>query len=317
MNEEEFEFLGITKFHEAGYTGKNVTIASKEKILKGIFDDVECSKYFTMRNKSAKHGTNVMDIIRQAAPDARKIATNMASKTKSGVWSCPGFEELLASPPTVFTGSAYDSATYTEPQMIKYRELRDKGCLMVFSAGNEDEEGTNEVVKDDTFKAIAAYKLTKGEPKREYFSSIGPEVDYASLDNLKVTWTSGRKTGTSFSAPLFAAMAALVQDFFITKTGKQLTVDKLLQFVEDNCIDVEETGKDTKSGFGLFVLPDPATIDIEKYAGAQVEQTEPQPSESESYVDLLKGLGLTDEELPRNEEVIEILVNILRKLKVL
>lgn len=317
MNEEEFEFLGITKFHKAGYTGKNVTVASKESILINIFDDVECDDYYKSRSDSAKHGTNVMDIIRQTVPDARKIATDMSSVTKNKVWKCPGFEKLLADPPTVFTGSAYNSATSKEPQMIKYRELKDKGCLMVFSAGNEDEKGTNAVVKDDTFKAIAAYKLSKGKPKREYFSSIGPEVDYASLDNLKVTWTNGRKTGTSFSAPLFAGMAALVQDFFITKTGKQLTVDKLLQFIEDNCIDVEETGKDTKSGFGLFILPDPATIDIKKYAEVQAEQTETQPSESEDYVSLLKGLGLTEEELPRDEEVVKILINILRKLKVL
>ena len=45
LNKEAFEFLGITKFHQSGYTGKNITIASKESIIKGIFDDVECDEF--------------------------------------------------------------------------------------------------------------------------------------------------------------------------------------------------------------------------------------------------------------------------------
>lgn len=30
MNEEVFEYLGITKFHKAGYTGKGLCVASIE-----------------------------------------------------------------------------------------------------------------------------------------------------------------------------------------------------------------------------------------------------------------------------------------------
>ena len=71
MNREEFDFLGITKFHEAGYIGKGVTIVSKENIIDRIFDDVICKnpkKNTEAMLKYNSHGTDVMDFIRQVAP---------------------------------------------------------------------------------------------------------------------------------------------------------------------------------------------------------------------------------------------------------
>lgn len=273
MNEKEFDFLGISKFHKSGYTGKNITIASKESILK-VFNDVECSDYFTMPSTSAKHGTTVMDYIRQVLPDARKIACSSTSKTVNNIWICPDFEKLLKNPPQVYTGSAFNSSDAKESHMVKYKELRDKGCFLSFGAGNEGEDGCLNIVKNDVFKAISAYRLVDGKTKREDFSSIGEEVDFASLDNLKATWDNKRHKGTSYSGPLFASMVGLVQDFFIAKTGKQLEYNKLLEFIEDNCIDLEEEGKDNKSGFGLFILPDPCSIDIPRYTNVIKEEDE-------------------------------------------
>ena len=275
LNKEAFDFLGITKFHESGYTGKNITIASKESIIQGVFDDVECDDYFsTDTSKSAKHGTTVMDYIRQVVPDARKIACDFSGITEKNVWKCEGMEKLLSNPPQVFTSSSYNSSDSQEHHMKKYRELREKGCFLVHGAGNDGEDGVLNVVKNDVFKAVAAYKLFCGKPKKESFSSVGEEVDFASLDNLRATWDNKRHTGTSFSAPVFAGMVALVQDFFISKTGRQLSYENLLQFIKDNCIDLEETGIDNKSGFGLFILPNPNSIDIAKYTNVIKEENE-------------------------------------------
>lgn len=270
MNEKEFEFLGITKFHENGYTGKNITIASKESILK-VFNDVECSDYFTIPSTSAKHGTTVMDYIRQVLPDAKKIACSSTSKTVNNIWICPDFEKLLENPPQVYTGSSFNSSDAQESRMTKYKELRDKGCFLSFGAGNEGEDGCLNITKSDVFKAVAAYKLVNGQLKKEDFSSIGEEVDFASLDNLKATWDNKRHKGTSYSGPLLASMVGLVQDFFISKTGKQMEYNKLLEFIKDNCIDLEKDGRDNKSGFGLFILPEPDSINISKYTDVKGE----------------------------------------------
>lgn len=274
LNKEAFEFLGITKFHQSGYTGKNITIASKEMIIEGIFDDVECDDYFsTDTSKSAKHGTTVMDYIRQVVPDARKIACDFSGTVEKNIWNCVGMQKLLDNPPQVFTSSSYNSSDSQEHHMKKYRELREKGCFLVHGAGNDGEDGVLNVVKNDVFKAVAAYKLFCGKPKKEAFSSVGEEVDFASLDNLRASWDNKRHTGTSFSAPVFAGMVGLVQDFFISKTGKQLEYDKLLEFIKDNCIDLEEIGIDDKSGHGLFILPEPDSINISRYMEIKGEET--------------------------------------------
>ena len=285
LNKEAFDFLGITKFHQSGYTGKNITIASKESIIEGVFDDVECDGYFEYNstNKQAKHGTTVMDYIRQVVPDAKKIACDFSGTVKKNVWNCVGMQKLLDNPPQVFTSSSYNSSDSQEHHMKKYRELREKGCFLVHGAGNDGEDGVLDVVKNDVFKAVAAYKLYCGKPKKETFSSVGEEVDFASLDNLRATWDNKRHTGTSFSAPIFAGMVGLVQDFFISKTGKQLEYEKLLEFIKDNCIDVDEEGKDDKSGFGLFILPEPDSIDISKYTDVKGEETMSEENKNKTY----------------------------------
>jgi N-acetylmuramoyl-L-alanine amidase len=99
------------------------------------------------------------------------------------------------------------------------------------------------------------------EPKKPLkwasYSSIGKELDYVSIGFYGF--------GTSFTTPTFCAMCGLVQDFFIDKTGRALVRSELIDFINDNLIDVEEEGFDIKTGHGLFILPDPNTINISKY----------------------------------------------------
>lgn len=74
LNKKEFEFLGITKFHEAGYKGQGVIICSKEEVLAGVFNDVFGLNYHEEKDDNTIHATQVMDYIRQVAPDATKWA---------------------------------------------------------------------------------------------------------------------------------------------------------------------------------------------------------------------------------------------------
>ena len=58
---------------------------------------------------------------------------------------------------------------------------------------------------------------------------------------------------------------ALVQHFFIENIGRKLTIFELHEFVKSNCVDVGEEGFDVVTGYGLFRLPNPDSIDIKKY----------------------------------------------------
>lgn len=87
-----------------------------------------------------------------------------------------------------------------------------------------------------------------------------------SLTNIKLAYEEGHFTGTSCAAPVFAAMCALVQGYFLENAGEKLSNEELLIFIKGECIDIEKKGPDEKTGYGLFTLPDPKYIEIEKEA---------------------------------------------------
>ena len=77
--EEAFEFLGINKFRESGYTGSRVKIMSDEKILKEYrsadkerWSKVICPKGY--QKSDSWHGSAVMNILQDICPDAQYIA---------------------------------------------------------------------------------------------------------------------------------------------------------------------------------------------------------------------------------------------------
>ena len=51
-------------------------------------------------------------------------------------------------------------------------------------------------------------------------------------------------------------MLALYQCYALEKIGRKLTYSELEEFVNNNLIDLEEEGFDSKTGNGLFILPE-------------------------------------------------------------
>lgn len=266
VNKKEFDYLGITKFHEKGYKGSIIYIASKEDVLEGVFDDVECRDPFLDKSDDAEHGTSVMDFIRQILPDAKKLATGLNGEVKKGIWYCKDMDELLQFPPDILISSNYSTADSEESHMSKYKELLNKGCFLISGAGNKGSKGVLNMVKNDVFKAVGACRFKGDKLEKTTASSEGIELDFMSLDNLVAAWDGQKKKGTSFAGPVFAGMCGLVQEFFYMNTGSKLTHEKLIEFIKDNCVDLHEEGFDIKTGYGIFILPDPDSIDVTKYA---------------------------------------------------
>ena len=266
MNKEIFDFLGITEWTEAGYTGKNITIASKEEVIAGVFDDVITIRD-AQKDKWTIHGTSVMDIIRQVLPDAKKIAvkTSGTVNKRTGKVKSEGLDYLFENVPDILTTSFFKNTDDDFPMFDKYKELKEKGCFLVCAAGNKQKE-LEELTKDDVWKAIGACVLDDGKIKLEKCYATGDEMDFVSFHELFSLWDNDIKEGTSYSSPLFASMCGLVQDFFVENTGKKLSHEKLEMFLIDNCIDLDKKGKDVKTGYGLFILPEPTEINIYKYS---------------------------------------------------
>lgn len=261
MNVKEFEFLGITRFHNAGYKGKNVKIGSKEWIHEENFDNVI---HFYQEPTENTHGDKVMDYIQQVAPEATFISVQLYSSAKR-VQEEKFIRENI---PDIFTTSQFHaSADVNETTQALWQYLYNNNCLLCCAAGNENERKTMRLSRNNIYwQTIGACHFNKNKAERADYSNYSCDLDFMSLSNLRSRlFGKVKHTGTSFSSPIFAAMCGLVQDFFIENTGKKLTNANLLQFAIDNCQDLGEQYKDDYYGYGLFILPDPAKIDIARY----------------------------------------------------
>lgn len=266
LNDKEFAYLGIKKWHEAGYRGQGIKIASHEKIIEGVFDDVFCLNYGSADNKYTKHGTLVMDYIRQVAPDAIKLSIESDDEIINNELKSEAIDYLLKYTPDLLGTANHSGFIDRKEAKPYYEEIYNKGCFLCCSAGNEQEK-INKLALGDLWKAIGACRYNNGKPKVEHSYVDGEEMDFVSFHNLKSTYNNKKNKGSSFSYPVFIGMLALVQCYFLKNIGRKLNHEELINFVKENCIDLEETGHDIKTGYGLFVLPDPYKIDLSKYKG--------------------------------------------------
>ena len=228
-NKEKFDFLGINRFHKAGFLGQGVIVASRE-------------------GTTSKHGAMVADIIKQVAPMATLILKENYQKGTDA---------------DIYTTSLFYASDKIERHHKTAQSLYDRDVFLCCAVGNDGNSLQTSLSKVPCWTSIGAYDLVNGEPKKMYYSSVTDDIDFVSFTNMKTAL--GLFTGTSCAAPVFAAMCALVQEFFMFNIGRKLANKELLKFIKDNCIDLFENGRDDHSGWGLFVLPDPEKIDAKKY----------------------------------------------------
>ena len=229
LNKQKLDYLGISAFHKKGYKGAGIKIASRE-------------------SDKTTHGAMVADILKQIAPDADIVLKeNYQKGTDADIYT---------------TSSFYASDTYKQHKETAAK-LYGEDVLLCCAVGNEGDSSQTELSKNECWTSIGACDLENSIPKRMYYSSITPDLDFVSLTNMETK--DGKFTGTSCATPVFASMCALVQEYFKDKIGRKLTNRELLDFVKYNCIDLYEVGRDDKTGYGIFVLPEPENIDINKY----------------------------------------------------
>ncbi len=286
MNKKEFDLSGITRWHELGYTGKGIRIANLEGTdpslwffngkIKDPFGNVSC----VGRNY---HGHQTADILHQVAPEADIYSLNSAGSYSSNSASGKFIEQSIPFMESEKIHLVNASLGGVNNRILNERikEAQEHGVTFITSAGNEADSGVGGYARSGVWIAVGAVHLSaKGDILHAGYSSLGEEVDFTQFSGLYVH--DARKgcedrtfpvQGTSFSSPALCAMLALVQQFFLEKAGRTLTQDELYKFMQDYSVDLWEPGHDTKSGYGLFLLPeDPESIDIGKYIGMEEPQ---------------------------------------------
>lgn len=229
MNDEKFEFLGITAWHKKGYFGKGITIASRESM--------------------SPHGKKVFDVIEQICPEATiQISQDYRKELKCDI----------------YTTSMFSVSDSYKKYVMKSLEQYNKGIFLCCAVGNDSDEKQTYLSTLNWWTSIGAcYYYKSGTVKRTEYSSITPELDFMSITNMQTKY--GLFTGTSCATPVFASMLVLVQEFFKDKCGRKLTNAELLDFINDNTVDIGDNGKDDQTGNGLFILPPPDTINVKRY----------------------------------------------------
>jgi peptidoglycan L-alanyl-D-glutamate endopeptidase CwlK len=262
--EKIFDYLGITKWHEAGYTGKGIKILSIEPVSsKDKFPNVIAVNGYNEGNlKYRNHGDNVMQQMMEIAPNATFITCSQKGNTDN--WKPLWLDYILNNKVHLFT-SSYLSAVYkTSSSTEKYmQECIDNGTTFFIAAGNTSINGggkdIHEEAKSDKYLTIGACDYYDGSVGKAHYSCEGEELDY-----MTIVGYNG-ETGASFATNRFAAMCALVQEFFLEKAGRTLYRHELIAFINDNVKDLKTEGFDIYTGYGILILPDPETIKISHY----------------------------------------------------
>ena len=247
-NREKFDFAGILSWHEAGYTGRGVTVA-------------------TLERETSEHGQMTADIIRQVAPGAtilfRKVPGINAKYGKLTPNSVERMEEfyhsLIAEGVHIVTMSK-DGTSAENIADLEEGILHAGGVTMVTSAGNEGREiRATEAAALDTWIAVGAANIINSQPKRARYSNTGANLDVMGFSEL-YTAALVPFDGTSASAPFVAGMLALWFERFYEVNGRYPTHQESYEFCATNTVDMEDKGFDEKTGYGLFILPRPESI---------------------------------------------------------
>lgn len=271
LNKDKLDFLGITKYHELGYKGQGIVIASRE-------------------GDTTTHGNRVYEVLKEVCPEATiKLKVDYGDAQAGDIYTTSSF----------FYDDEY------KPRKEKAKKLYDGGTLLCCAIGNEGESSATNLSKDEWWTSIGACELDKGEVTRARYSSISGDLDFMSLTGFKTS--NGKFAGTSCASPVFAGMCALVQCYCLKNFGRKLTNSELLTLVKDNCIDLQEEGRDDKTGHGLFILPDPEKL--EEYM--RYNELDEMPGYARETITKLCHSGLlkgTESGLNLSEDMIRMLV---------
>lgn len=276
LNRKEFEYNNIIEWHQKGYTGKGIKVANMEGgnhkawNLKGkVFDPFDISRHPSTNN----HGDKVMDILLQVAPDATiYMLPNGGYDVEGGGYGGRIVEESLPyiEENNIHLVNASLTGTNSMNLAQKIEKTKEKGTIFVTAVGNESKYDSIGYSSKNSWITISASHLSNGRAEIASYSSRGKSIDFTQFSGLYVHSQKDRnytikEIGTSFASPMFCGMLALVQDFFLSNTGQTLNQDQMYRFVLDNAIDLGDEGKDELYGHGIFVLPNPDEIEIEKY----------------------------------------------------
>ena len=272
---------GVERFHAAGYFGSRVIAGTGEKVNTESYS-AGGRIIPVLGDGTSEHAVQTAAVFFQVAPEATLYSFSTNTSLVGGQKHWDFFTDCLPVIDEKRIGNVFFSRVEND------KTAREKHAAVLaarpwlkefWAAGNDGAEGYSKLLQvEDAIGVGAAEGLRSnkviGGP-RVYpagYTSQTELVDFAAPGNPGVNIAAvspGDRAdilaGTSYAAPWLCAMACLVDDFFLDKTGQALSREAMVRFFKDHCEDIGKAGKDNQSGFGLVVLPEPGEIDIDRY----------------------------------------------------
>lgn len=316
-NDRHRAYTGVDKFHKAGYYGQRVKACSGETWSLDYYNPGGLCVDPLGIGSGSGHAVDTAATFFQVAPKA-KLYMLYSTNGRYGTTYDSKFFEYSAD---VIEKEGINNMFVSLLCSRHKQFFEDLGKWMddhpffkwFWAAGNDSSSKYNPIMEIQQMFGVAAYTLmASGEVVPAYYSSLSPYVDFAAPSMIRTNITATKpsdggapNSGTSFSTPWLCGMMTLVDDFFIDKCGGVLTREGMNQFMLDNCVDMKDPGFDTKTGWGAVVLPDPNTIDIDKYW--KIGRSTITPKEDDEIIDV--GVHEDDNGKIDDTEVIKMLID--------
>jgi len=138
-------------------------------------------------------------------------------------------------------------------------------AVVVSSAGNDGDGDitTNNVTYPAKYPGAIAVAATNQSDQTTVWSAEGDEIELAAPGHeIRTTWPSGKKvkSGTSFSAPHVSGVAALVIAQDLADGTRDLSKTAVRHRLQNATLDIESSGIDPKSGYGLILADEAVGI---------------------------------------------------------
>lgn len=282
QNRPIHEFTGVARFHAAGYTGSRARAATGEVLVPEDWDGPGHVETLVQDGKKStgSHSRMTASVFFEVAPDAILYrASNNVGRNSDGTYNFVLYDTLMPEMERLGITQMFTSRSTSAPggnERARAEQFVEENDWFIpfWSAGNDGDDKANGKLKLAGNVGVAAYSVVNGKAVPKHYSSESEYVDFAAPTDIKYRDGSQIRsgTGTSAAAPYLCGMAALVQDFFIDRTGHPLKREALLRFFADHCMDIGDPGQDDKTGAGAVILPDPSEIDMGKYTDVKQEE---------------------------------------------
>ena len=301
--------IGMEEAWRSGLTGKGVTVAIVDSGLSGTTGDIDKSRVLPGKNcvggtgvdDTLGHGTFVAGVIGATKDNGVGIAGIAPGVTIVPI-KCYATDETDFAAQAAGIYAAVDeyhcdilNISAGDPEIVPeveaaIRHALDEGVIVVAAAGNS---GDTQLLYPASYDGVISVSnvgrdlvLSATSNKNDHVWVTAPGREIISLGRLP--GTVKMSSGTSFSAPAVAGVAALLKEAF-----PQMTPADFKEILKVSSKDLGRTGYDIYYGWGLVQAPDAIRAAADYYGVEAPDMSEPEAPGS-SWTDFFNFNWLRD-----------------------